>query len=611
MKHLLLALALALPLACHSQSAGDYLFSKKSSDGPLAGVWVTPGAPPALFGTITGGNATSFTLGSGLALSGSTLSATGGAWGSITGTLSSQTDLQTALDAKASTSALSSYLTTASAASTYQPLDADLTALAGLTSAADALPYFTGAGTAATTTLTATARTLLDDSSTALMRGTLGLGTLATQNANDVTISGGTITGINLDGSSFQSGQFALGDAVTQAFISLFDDSGHQMDVYVETLTNNRAVSFGDASGTILTTGSTAAITGSLIADGTITNAKIADGTIQNGKLAITPLAITGGSMTGLLQFSGTTHAGLRLNNLTTVQRNALVTVAAGMEIWNTTTGRVNIYDGTAWTDGFTRLAGDTMTGALAFSGTTHAGLRLNNLTTVQRDALGSPAAGMVIWNTSAARIQAYNGSAWTAGMVRLDGDTMTGALSITAGTATASTPPLNITQTWNGTGVTFQGPKVTITDTSSAITEQYFGIYAGASGTTKVFGVEKVAGSNTIEIPSARSTSNTWSLDFSELGLALGSARKVSWSSTVNYYDTKDITLERVTANVLGIKAASTATGSSVEMAEMSAPGTPSADRARLYLEDNGSGKTRFVIKWADGTTTVLATQP
>ena len=75
--------------------------------------------------------------------------------------------------------------------------------LAGVTSAANKLPYFTGSGSAAVTDFTAYARSLMDDANAATARSTLGLGSIATQNFNAVNIDGGTIDGITFDMGTF------------------------------------------------------------------------------------------------------------------------------------------------------------------------------------------------------------------------------------------------------------------------------------------------------------------------------------------------------------------------------------------------------------------------
>jgi len=77
---------------------------------------------------------------------------------------------------------------------TKQPLDSTLTAFAGLPGGANQLPYFTGVDSLAQTAITAYARGILDDSDSATARATLGLGSMATQNANAVVITGGDLT---------------------------------------------------------------------------------------------------------------------------------------------------------------------------------------------------------------------------------------------------------------------------------------------------------------------------------------------------------------------------------------------------------------------------------
>jgi len=77
-----------------------------------------------------------------------------------------------------------------------QAYDVELAAIAGLTSAADKGIQFTGSGTAGTYDLTTAGKALLDDANASAQRTTLGLGTIATQNANNVALTGGTITGL-------------------------------------------------------------------------------------------------------------------------------------------------------------------------------------------------------------------------------------------------------------------------------------------------------------------------------------------------------------------------------------------------------------------------------
>jgi len=117
--------------------------------------------------------------------------------------------LQTQLDAKINTSAIGS---------SVQAYDADLAAIAGLTSAADKGIQFTGSGTAATYDLTTAGKALLDDADASAQRTTLGLGTIATQNSNNVTVTGGSVTGL---GDPSVSSEAATKNYVDQAVAGL------------------------------------------------------------------------------------------------------------------------------------------------------------------------------------------------------------------------------------------------------------------------------------------------------------------------------------------------------------------------------------------------------
>lgn len=90
-----------------------------------------------------------------------------------------------------------------------QGLDATLTALAGLTTAADQMIYATGVDTFSMAAITAYGRSLIDDTDAATARTTLGLGSIATQSAASVAITGGSITNLStFDGTTIDCGTF-------------------------------------------------------------------------------------------------------------------------------------------------------------------------------------------------------------------------------------------------------------------------------------------------------------------------------------------------------------------------------------------------------------------
>lgn len=258
-------------------------------------------------------------------------------------------------------------------------------------------------------------KTLVDDANAAAARTTLGAGTgngdlLAANNLSDLSSAatartnlGGTAIGVNLftvaSPSAIRYLQINADNSVSLlsdvslrsnigAGTSNFDGNYNSLS-NLPSLGSAAALDAGTSDGNvvqwasgaitgIIAQSSGAGVTGmgigtSLSTSGGIlevaslgvTNAMLA-GSIAPSKISGTAAVLGGNTFTGLLQFSGTGHAGLKLNNLTTAQKNAL-SASAGMCVFDTDLSRIQLHNGTAWKS-LVRLDGDTMTGVLGLT---------------------------------------------------------------------------------------------------------------------------------------------------------------------------------------------------------------------------------------------------
>jgi hypothetical protein len=240
-------------------------------------------------------------------------------------------------------------------------------------------------------------------------RTNLGLGTISTQNANAVAITGGTITGITLAVADGGTGASNATDARTNLGLG--------------------TIATQNANSVAVTGGSISGITDLAVADGGTgaSNATDARTNLGLGTIAIqnaNSVAITGGTITGITDLavadggtgaSNATDARTNLGLGTIATQNANAVAITGGSVNGTTVGAT-----TASTGSFTNFVAS---GTATF--TSNEAVKIPAGSTAQRP---TPVAGMLRFNSTSGEFEGYS-TAWAS----------VGGSAITNDTATAT----------------------------------------------------------------------------------------------------------------------------------------------------------------------------
>lgn len=105
--------------------------------------------------------------------------------------------------------------------------------------------------------------------------------------------------------------------------------------------------------------------------------------------------------------------------------------------------------------------------------------------------------------------------------------------------------------------------------------------------------------------------TNNGERVAISQNYLEMAQTLYLGWRAggTVGNGGLADLKLSRVDAAILGLQADTG--GATLELLEMTAPAAPGSNKARLYIEDNGSGKTRLMALFPSGAAQQIAIEP
>lgn len=162
------------------------------------------------------------------------------------------------------------------------------------------------------------------------------------------------------------------------------------------------------------------------------------------------------------------------------------------------------------------------------------------------------------------------NGQPTDSANLAFDGTTLsTTRLGVAAGTLTTDVQIANFSATWNAAGVTFEGLRVTITDTASAAGSLAMQILGGASGTTNLLSVDKLGASRSESFyaiggtfgcrASTATLSAVYMIDAGSsvglIGFTSNTASGVFWANSSNDAgQAKDTGLTRISAGLIGV---------------------------------------------------------